>query len=74
MPITIALRIAANMLHCGSDSEPDIGLINHKLAKEINDIDQFVRNADGILRSRQSIAQIIYQWKKENPNEKLYGD
>ena len=73
MITTLALRIAASMLHCNLDTPPDIGFINPKLIKEIDAIDQMVKQAGGVLLSRQSIAQIIHQWKKEYPNEKPYG-
>jgi hypothetical protein len=74
--ITIALRIAAEMLNNSDDASfektPDINLINPLLAMEINTVDQMVKLTGGILVSRQSIAQIIHQWKKENPDKTPY--
>lgn len=62
------LRIAAKMFG------GDVGLLNYQLADEITQIDVMVRNSGGILVSRQAIAIIIYQWLKENPDKKPYGE
>ena len=66
-----ALIIAAR---CLGGLEADAGLLHFRLAEDIRSASLLVSNAGGILRSRQVIALIILEWKRNNPGQSAYGD
>lgn len=43
-----------------------VGKIPDDLWNRIIEIDELCRAADGKLESRQAIATIVYQWKRDN--------
>lgn len=61
------LKTAASMTGYG-----DVGLLNCKLVEELRQVNYLCMKVGGRLRSRQIIAQIIYQWQKENPDKTAY--
>ena len=67
------LIIAAQICSDSLDNY-DIGLLNGSLIHALRSINEMCRRVDGQLISRQTIAQIIYQWQKDNTDKIVYGD
>jgi hypothetical protein len=63
------LEYAAQMVGNG-DSE----LLNYKLVNYLDQLNDMVSYAGGLLISRQAIAVAIQNWLIHNPYEKAYGD
>ena len=67
------LVIAAQICSHSLDNY-DVGLLSSSLIFALRSIDNMCIQVGGSLKSRQVIAQIIYQWQKDNPNQQAYGD
>lgn len=67
--LVIAAQICSDSL-----CDYDIGLLNGTLIFALRSINEMCRRVGGELKSRQVIAQIIYQWQKDNPDKIVYGD
>jgi len=67
------LVIAAQICSHSLDNY-DVGLLNSSLIRTLRSIYTMCLQGGWSLKSRQVIAQIIYQWQKDNPNQQAYGD
>jgi len=67
------LQIAANMF-AGYGVSGDPGLLETNLCDELREINRLAQKDGGELRSRQVIAQVINQFRKENLNVRIYGE